>query len=77
MKRATIRATFSELPAAHAELSGSAEKPSKSSAIQAALKNLLKNPHLKGKRYTNFTATVFVTDVTDFDDFSGNEEDES
>lgn len=58
MHKVRINATFSELPAAHAQISATGEATTKKAAAGAALRNLLNLPDLKGKRYNSFTATI-------------------
>lgn len=70
-----VTATFPELPAAHSEITAGGSGSTKKSAISDALRSLMANPKLKGKRYTNFTVKVFIlgdstTPVTDAEDLT-------
>lgn len=61
-----VDAQFPELPAAHYNISDSGEGSTKKSAISDGIRNILNNPRLKGKRYTNFKLNVYIegTDST-------------
>lgn len=62
-----VSANFPELPAAHSHISASGSGSTKKAAISDGVRNILANPKLKGKRYTNFTLNVFILGVEDSD----------
>jgi hypothetical protein len=60
---ATIEALFPELHAAHAQLSARGRASSPRVAIHNAFRDLLSNPHVKGRRYTTIKATISIAKI--------------
>jgi hypothetical protein len=60
LKVVSITATFPELKGGNANQQGRGEGTNVRAAAGAAIRNLLKSPKLKAKRYSMFTATFSI-----------------
>jgi hypothetical protein len=59
-KVVTVIARFNELKIKYAEQQGRGRGSTLQAAMGAAMRDLLKQPGLKAKRFTTFTATVLI-----------------
>lgn len=55
-----VSANFPELPASQCDFTARGSGSTKKSAISDAIRNVLADPKLKGKRYTTFSLKVFI-----------------